>query len=296
MEILITATPQDLRFARICLASIRYFYPELCVRILPGAILPRSFLSEVAKHWDVGTFPVERGDYGWAFVHLEPLFQEGRKRFLVLDADTILLGPVTERFGNSKADFLVDDEVHSEADIKGLYYDWETVRGMDRNALRPKLVFNSGQWFGTSGILSREDFTPWVEWGLPRRLKHPKVFMPGEQGVLNYVINQKAQRDGLAVEAQKIMRWPGHGLDDITLERLKESPFPQIIHWAGYKAPWLETLPRADLLLHFEKLYYEKVEGGERLRTARARNQALAHRFRTGRTKVLQGIRQLFGR
>jgi len=296
-EILITATPRDLRWARICLASVRRFEPETPVRILPGAPLPPAFLREVTAQFDAGVFPVEPAEYGWGFVKLEPLFQEGaEQRFLIVDADTVLLGPVTPLLEGSEAPFLVDEEEQTEAETRRLYYDWDEVVQVDREARRPGFVFNSGQWFGTSGVLTRADFDPWIEWSLPRKLRHPEVFMPGDQGVLNYVLNQKHQLEGLAVERRPIMRWPGHGLEDLRVEDLEANPVPRIIHWAGYKAARLETLPGADLLLHFERLYYERVPGGERLREARAREAALAYRYRIGRTKMVQLVRRLLGR
>jgi len=64
---------------------------------------------------------VEAGDYGWGVVKLEPLFQgEPGRRFLVLDADTVLLGPVLDRFDAGGAPFLGDDENQPEAEIRRL--------------------------------------------------------------------------------------------------------------------------------------------------------------------------------
>jgi hypothetical protein len=294
-DILITATPKDLRQARICLASVRRFEPQATVRFLPGAPLPESFLREVKEHFDAGVVSIEAGEYGWGLVKLEPLCGSESHRFLVLDADTVLLGPVTPLFEGSNAPFLVDDEQQTVSDTKRLYYDAEEVRRVDRDARSPAFVFNSGQWFGTAGVLTRGDFDPWVEWSLPRQLRHPEIFMPGDQGIFNYVLNQKHQLEGLAVERRKIMRWPGHGLDDVRLDDLKVNPRPQIIHWAGYKAPRLESLPRADLLLHFERLYYEKIPDGERLRKVRARNTAIAYHYRNAMTRLGQRLRRLWG-
>jgi len=80
------------------------------------------------------------------------------------------------------------------------------------------------------------------------------------------------------------------------VDDLSSNPVPQVIHWAGYKAPRLETLPRADLLLHFEKMYYERVGGGERLREARARRASMGYRYRNGKTKIVQRIQRVFGK
>jgi len=181
-EILIKATPRDLRLARICVASVRHYHLDARVRILPGAPLPAGVIREMIEHWDVDIFPMEHREYGWGFVSLEPLFQKEKSRFLILDSDTILLGPMAQLFEESEADFLVDDEGQPEAEMKRLYYDWDKVQEADSEALRPKFVFNGVQWFGTSGLLNREDFSPLVEWTFPRRLREPDVFKTWRPG------------------------------------------------------------------------------------------------------------------
>jgi hypothetical protein len=164
---------------------------------------------------------------------------------------------------DSDAPFLVDNEEQSESAKKQLYYDWCKVREIDASARPPRFVFNSGQWRGTAGILKREDFAPWVEWTFPRRLRHPKYFMPGDQGVLNYVLNQKAVLEGLRVERRSIMRWPGRELQGLDAGRLsRKAAEPVIVHWAGLKKARLGQMSGCDLLAFFEKLYYQRLPGG----------------------------------
>ena len=99
----------------------------------------------------------------------------------MLDSDTVLTGPVLDAWSDSRALFLVDDKAESEETTKAIYYDWEKVRKIDQEARPPLFVFNTGQWFGTTGVLTRDDFAPWVEWTMPRKLRHPGYFMPGDQ-------------------------------------------------------------------------------------------------------------------
>ena len=90
----IAASAQDARYTRICVASVRYFYPEIPIRLLVGGVFsgdwPTSYRS-------IGTsgrliFP-STVDYGWGFVKLEVLFGPPGEKFLVLDSDTVLTGP-----------------------------------------------------------------------------------------------------------------------------------------------------------------------------------------------------------
>jgi len=261
--IYVAATKHDSRFTRICVGSIRYFYPDIPIRLLAGGPLQPDLVRELRVYWNVEIADLPAGNYGWGFVKLEPLFGSRGERFLVLDSDTVITGPVLKIWRSSSVPFLVDDEVQSEANTKRLYYDWEKLYEIDPRARSPEFVFNSGQWFGTKGILNRSDFESWVEFSMPRQLRHPKPFMPGDQGILNYVLNQKAALEGLAVERQPIMRWPGNSMDDLDAEIVsKRMAPPLIIHWAGMKKFRLRNMIGADILLYFEKYYYSRVPAG----------------------------------
>ena len=134
---------------------------------------------------DVEVANIHPGNWGWGFVKLEPLFGPPGERFLVLDSDTVFVGDALRSWAGSAADFMVDDEQQSEADTHRLYYDWRKIAAIDPGAQPPQFVFNSGQWFGTAGVLTRKDFAILVDWShMPPRLRHPNLFMPGDQGVL----------------------------------------------------------------------------------------------------------------
>lgn len=258
--IYIAASAHDARFTRICVASIRYFYPDAVIRLLAGGKLEHGLREELARYWDVAAADVSPGDYGWGFVKLEPLFGKDGERFLVVDSDTVFAGPVLDARASSAADFLVDDERQTETDTRRLYYDWRKVAAIDAAARSPQFVFNTGQWFGAAGVLTREDFAPWVDWTMPRRLKHPDCFMPGEQGILNFILNQKAAREDLRLERCSIMRWPGHGLEGLDAHTVAERRAPPVVvHWAGMKKPRLSEMAGADLLGFFENRYYGRL-------------------------------------
>lgn len=275
-RIYIAASRRDSRLTRICVASVRSFYPDIPVFLLPGGKLEPCLTSELRSHWNVQVAEIPAGDYGWGFVKLEPLFGPPGAPFLMLDADTVITGPVFDaidaRLGVADApDFLVDEEDQSESEMRRLYYDWDRVRGIDPEAKRPAFVFNSGQWVGTPGILSRDEFSSWVEWTMPPSLRHPDIFMPGDQGILNYVLNQGHARGQFRVDRLPLMRWPGHGLEGFSDRSVATGSAPaRVIHWAGMKRLRFSAMKGSDLLFYFEKLYYTRIPGGEGLRHARA--------------------------
>jgi hypothetical protein len=269
--IYVTASANDARLTRICVASIRHFYPDAPIRLLVGGPLEAGLAQELARNWNVQIADVAPGHWGWGFVKLEPLFGPPGERFLVLDSDTIFCGRALQAWAACEGDFLVDDEQQGEAETHRIYYDWREVAAVHPDALPPQFVFNSGQWFGTSGVLTREDFADLVDWSsLPPKLHRKGLFKNGEQGVINYVFNQKAQLAGLKVSRARIMHWPGFGMDGYSLAEVKAgSSGHRIIHWAGFKSGRLGGMPGADLLRHFEATYYARLPQGSLLRALR---------------------------
>jgi hypothetical protein len=290
--IYIAASARDARYTRICVASVRYFYPDVAIRLLAGGPLERRLADELRHYWNVGMADLPSGDYGWGFVKLEPLFGPRGERFLVLDSDTVMAGPVLGLWSADDAPFLVDDETQTEPDTLRLYYDWRQVSQIDPKAQTPSFVFNSGQWFGTAGILTRDDFSPWLEWTMPRQIRYPAIFKQGEQGVLNYIFNQKAAIGGVNVRRRKIMRWPAHGMGGISAASVADrTAQPLVVHWAGMKKWRLGAMTGADLLHFFETLYYSRLPaGGLRQRLANLR-----YPFADWRHDVDVRIRQRMG-
>jgi hypothetical protein len=291
----IAACARDARLARICVASVRYFYPDVPIRLLAAEPLQPGLAEELHRYWGVELVDLPDGDYGWGFVQLEPLFGKPGERFLVLDVDTVLTGPVLE-FWQCDSHFLVDNEVLSEADSKRLYYNWEALAKVDPNIQSAKIAFNSGQWFGTAGLVAREDFDTWLEWTMPRRLRYPQYFMGGEQGVLNCVVLKKEAFDGVRIERRTMMRWPGHSMEGLDAESVaKRTAPPLVVHWAGMKKTRMGTMVGSDLLLYFEKLYFDRMPAGKLRRIiATCRHYFVQWRHRVRVWAILIN-RKLFG-
>jgi hypothetical protein len=258
--IYLAACARDARLTRICIASIRYFYPNVPMKILAGDIIQPGLAEEVKKYWNVGLVDLPVGDYGWGMVKLEPLFGPPGQRFMVVDVDTVFTGRILDLRAESDAPFFVDDELLSDDDFKRLFYRWDKLADIDPDVQSARKAFNVGQWFGTAGIVQREEFDPWIEWTLPRRLRYPELFMGGDQGVCNYVILKKEVFPGLRIERRTFMRWPGNGMNDLTVARVANRTAPPlVIHWAGMKAIFLCSMVGGELLRFFEDYYYTRL-------------------------------------
>jgi len=293
----IAASARDARFTRICVASVRYFYPEVPIRLLVGGRLLRGLADELQRYWDVGGADLPVGDYGWGFVKLEPLFGPPGERFLVLDSDTVMTGPVLELAACHDEDLIVDDENQSPEGAKTIYYDSERAAEEGSSVPDPAFLFNTGQWFGRSGILSRGDFGGLVQWGFPPRLTNPRVFRNGEQGIFNFVANEQLRLGKLRVARVPLMCWPGNGMSGLDAETVsKHAATPRIVHWAGVKKARQQDMIGADLLAYFERVYYQRLPAGTARRLFAGCRDSSQHWLLGAQVSVKLAFRKLAAR
>ena len=301
-RIFIATHRYDMRFTRICVASIRYWYPEISIYLIKDYINGDFDTREIETIWNVKIFETGRKNFGWGFSKLEPLFIKDRSRYLILDSDIVFVGRVLDYLDGVEGDFIVHLEQQPDAEVKRLYFCLEEMRRWDPLFVYPHYTFNSGQIVATGGLVSREDFDELINWNtLPVSRKHPEVFtIGGDQGVLNYLLLKKAATNQLTISRVPFMKYYEQELDAVDLERLNEtSPYPFLIHWAGRKKQRLRQMLRSDILLYFEAMYYARVPLGFLKKRTRivadlvTRNWGL---LKIRARKVWPMFSQLFGR
>ena len=253
----------DVRQARICVASIRYWYPDIPIALIKDYYGGDFSTDEIERVWNVTTFETTHRRFGWGMSKLEPVFSERGSRFMILDSDTVFTGKVLTHLENHTEDFVVHFENQPPQRLNEIYFDLEKLRSFDPDFKFDGQVFNTGQYVATGGLLRREDFAA-VSWNTsPPSLTAPEIFKNGDQGVLNYVLLKKAAQAELSIGAASFMRWPLNGIDDIDLAKLAtDSPYTEVIHWAGLSRPRLGSMIRADILRFFEDFYYSRVPLG----------------------------------
>lgn len=254
----------DLRLTRICVASIRRWYPEIPIFLLKDYVHGAFSTRELEDSWNVKVWPTKERSFGWGFIKLEPLFAIERTRYLVLDSDIVFVGRVIDELERFDEDFVVQKELQRASEVPALYFDAEAIRRSFAPGFSgPDFTFNTGQYVATAGMLSRSDFDDLVQWSEPRRVKYPELFNPSDQGVLNYVMLGKLAAHELTVARTPFMKWGEAEMRDFELDRLHDaSPYPFLIHWAGLKKRRHGQMLRADILRHFERAYYAQISLG----------------------------------
>lgn len=272
------------RLTQICVASIRYWYPEIPIFLIKDKIAGDFCTKEIETHWNVSVFPTSVEMFGWGFAHLEPLLLPGRERILVIDVDIVFVGRVLDELEKYHEDLIVHREDQPEEPsgrFNDLYFSLEKLRQWDPSFRFPRFSFNAGQFVATTGVLRREDFDGLVDWGSPRRVLRPEIFNRGDQGVLNYAVMKRVAAGTMSIARIPFMVWNPEEMKRFELSRLTpDSPYSQLIHWAGLRKPNMRDMPRSDILDKFEQLYYSRIPNGPAKRAVRLAFHRVANWYR----------------
>lgn len=262
-----------LRLTRICVASIRYWYPDIPIYLIKDKVAGDFSTTEIERSWNVQVFPASAEKFGWGFAHLEPMLEKSGRRALIMDVDIVFVGRVLDALAPYAEDMIVqreDQPPNPSGRFDTLYFSLARLRKYDPQFQFPGFSFNAGQFVVTTGIFKREDFDGLINWNSPRSTVMPDIFNHGDQGVLNYVTMKKLGNGDLSVARIPFMIWNPDEMAEFDIAKIDEnSPYPKLIHWAGLRRPRMMDMPRADILSKFEALYYSRIPNGTIRRQAR---------------------------
>jgi hypothetical protein len=284
----------DLRLTRICVASIRYWYPDIEIILYKDESFGAFDTAEIERYWNVGVLQTTQKMIGWGFGHLDLLLLERDHRFLSIDVDIAFIGRVLDVLEKYDEDLIVDHEDHP-ADpapaFSAVYFDLERLRLFDPAFVFPGFAFNAGQFVASTGKFKRSDFDGLIEWGSPRRPLRPEIFNMGDQGVFNYRTMSLLASGRLSLARVPFMWWGPERISQVDVSKVTvDSPYPVLIHWAGLRRPRLCDMPGAEILLKFEDFYYSRIPFGRILRPARIMFGRIANLFRRVRGRLTRSV------
>jgi len=255
---------RDLWLAKISVASIRYWYADVPVTLIKDRTQGDFHTAELERCWNASSMVLANDKCGLGFAKIELLLRPVRERFLVVDADTVMCGPVLRQLEPFTEDFIVPGrpiDNPRQTSFKSIYFDLDLLLERDPDFRFPGYAFNTGVFVGTSGILTRDVFEPHLNWSSPIRLKAPGVFSCADQGLLNYVLMKRAADGELTLRPANFMIW---GFSDeakhLEVRRVaSRGGYDAILHYAGAKPGSIIDFPAAEILLHFDRLYHQAV-------------------------------------
>jgi hypothetical protein len=283
-RIYILSHVKDIRWARCCVASIRRWYPEIPISLIKDEYKGTYSTEDFERYWNVDIYQIPRKRLGYGFGKLEPLFEKRRQRCFIMDSDIVFLGRVLDPLEQRDDTFIVEESTYSAEHTSAYFLDPDKLKSLEPAFHFPGYVFNTGQFVATSGILTREDFAPYVTFTEPAQLSHGEVFKAGDQGILNFTLVRKAQAGEITLSRAPMMRWPVlFRRQDIVLNLLKDdSPYPFLLHWAGPKQAFFTRAELGHVLSHFEAAFYARIPNGrlEHLKTLGANLMEVVRRQR----------------
>lgn len=267
-RILIACYGGDFWQTKICVASIRKFYPDIKIDLIKDNLKGEFSTIEMEKKFGVGICAMPRDRFGWGVSKIEPFFFDFKERVLIMDSDIIFVGPVLDQVENGDEDFIISPEYPDDpyaSWFKGTYYDIDKIRAnLEPDFEYPGLVFNTGQIVCKTGLFNRKDFEDFIEYGDLPTLKHGDVLSCADQGILNYLLPKLEKSGRISLGRVGFQVWSKHEITkSFKLAEIANGlGYPYLIHWAGDNSKCIRFLQRADLLNYFQKLYYSKIPLG----------------------------------
>ena len=270
--IIIFCHKKDFFLAEILVASIRFYYPFIEIYLCKDFLKGPFPTDEMEKYWNVKILDLGITHFGWsaAKMHFYLSDKLKGKMALLLDADIVFTGRVLDRLVPLSVhnDVIVSPDYHrgNEGEwLKKQYYDLDIVQKMHPDYKLPGYYFNCGQLVARSGLFTQEEVIGVFDKDNFPFWTNLKAFPLVDQGVLNYLLPYKEQKKELKIARCEYYIWIDTDIArqmDFN-EVVKGEKYPFMIHWAGNeRIPYIYGMLRGDILVHFQKMYYEKIPYG----------------------------------
>jgi lipopolysaccharide biosynthesis glycosyltransferase len=266
-KIVIACFKNDMFLLRPCVASIRYWYPDVEIFLLKDIIKGDFNLDEFIHHWGCKIFPTKMKKFGWPWSKLSILLEEDDDRYLFLDSDTVFLGPVLDELDKIEEDFIVTGSKIADPNDENFrfnYIDVNEIEAFDKSYKFPGYGFNGGQIVMKSGVFKLEDFKPIIDFEPTIQSKYPHIFKHGDQGCLNFIFAKAANEKRISIKYFDFWAWPdSQNINDYDLNSIKlKKGYPIVLHWAGVKYIDYRDYSRYDVLKFYTDEYYKKIPLG----------------------------------
>jgi hypothetical protein len=278
LTIVVCCHKKDYFLAKICLASIRYYYPSIAVELVKDEGNGKFNSTELEKYLDVKVVDLDVKKMGWSGAKFHYLYRMPRgKKVLMLDADIVFAGPFLERLlpSISSNDYLVSIDESDLLDkewIHKTYFDIDAIRAAYPAYQFPGYFFNAGQIFLTVGAISTHVLDQFFNVNsYPYWLKK-ELFPLVDQSAYNYLLPTLEAENKIRLGKEKFMIWAkSKEAGEIELrEIINQRVTSGLIHWAGcVRHTAVSKMAAGAILCFFEKYYYSLIKRGQMKRFLR---------------------------
>lgn len=268
IPIVVFANRKDFFLTKICVASIRYFYPDIDIYLVKDYLNGPFNTNILSKTFNVKVVDLGKKYFGWSAAKLHFLISDKLPigKYLTLDSDIIFTGRVLECIAD-EGDFVVSKEVYELTDIvKGIFLDPDKVENIFSSYTYPGYFFNAGQMVVTLGKIKAAHLAAVFDPNnYPYYLKTKPYELPlVDQGILNAVLPTLAAQNIIELGAVTYMKGSKEYFSESTnndssiLNQVDKFPF--LIHYAGdLRVSDISKMKGANLLSFFQNYYRNKL-------------------------------------
>ena len=283
--IVIACCKQDIRYAKACLASIRYFLRDVPVCFLVDG--PASLCDSIKKrdrHVVVLSNDSLQNPWlrktcrGSGHTKMAALWEAPFDACLYLDADTCVWGDILSIIPDAEYDLIIirDRGFGDSVTRQGTYSDEEIAfwffnpqklsvhfPEFDYGAFRDRYAC-AGTFFFRRGAMDLAAYQQ--AWALQQ--EDSNLFFPGDMGIWNFLVLYGVQKKELRVHSLQCQVIPvDHTEEEMRLEYSplcleKKRPLkPAVLHFCGKKTHIFMRSARAATMNHFRLQYLLQIEG-----------------------------------
>jgi lipopolysaccharide biosynthesis glycosyltransferase len=262
-------------FTRLCVASIRYYYPDVEVFLIKDLIGGDFSTTDLQKYLKVKIMDLGINIFGNPSSKIRLLLskQFADNKYLALDSDIVLVGRLLDTLDlmAKRYDFVVSSEHYAkpgDQTFEKLYYRLEDVVKEYPDFKFPGYDFNGGQIVITPGLIQSREIRKYISFSkFPYWTKYSfnKLAPCFDQPLLNIILVIKHIRKELRLGHRNFMICGGFPeAAKLKLEDVKSGKLAKLIHWAGTKkTDCLYSLHRSDILFFFAEIYYSYLPMGK---------------------------------
>lgn len=258
--------------ARICVASIRHWYPEIPIYLIKDEKNGKFDTSTLEKYWDVKVFNNQTPFTHGIWTVLAPMLTPGEDKCLVIDADIVFVGYVLDLLNESTEDFVINVEYKEEGvlnteNFTNYNFNYHKLKEFDPAYKFQGYTFNAGQIVFTEGKLQLDDLNGLVEYGSGTIVnKYPEIFTLDDQSLLIYILHKKEQMKKATIGKRKFMVWPKYEKEAVSTDDINDKAVASayIMHWAGIcEFKYISRMTYSNVLRYYNDFYYSRVRFGK---------------------------------
>ena len=246
--VIVACCDQDYLFAKGCCASIRHFLGDVPICLIVDgtfsiASLKRVYGVHEINYKTVSNHLLRERSFGYGVTKMIAFWESPWKHFLYLDADTNVWGNILKYSNFLDFDVIIDKPYYgySDDDVSNFFFNIHEI-----NTHFPDFrwqnhrhhYFCTGVFFATRDIFSLDEYIDILN----LISKNPKLFYPGEMGLLNFMICRAADEGRIRLGQENIQLIVPDFEQDNLRKRFpvnNAEPVYQdedvVIHWCGAK-------------------------------------------------------------